>query len=119
MLGERKRSVDAEVQGGFPVSRIVLTPDCIALVEEKTLRPSPGTTMAEMRTGTRRPAPSMMYTQMVPAAVAKAFLLNVGHDVLRLLQPLVIPHTFPQSRNNLLVHQVDPRVAVHNHRELQ
>ena len=31
---------------GFPVSRIVLTAGCVALTEEKMLRPSPGTNMA-------------------------------------------------------------------------
>lgn len=36
---------------GFPALRVVLTLDLIALVEEKTLRPSPGTTVAEMRFG--------------------------------------------------------------------
>ena len=59
---------------GFPVSRIVLTPDRIALMEERTLRPGSGTNMVEMRTGTRLPAWSMMYPQMVPVAVANTFL---------------------------------------------
>ena len=59
---------------GFPVSRIVLTPDYIALMEENTWRPSPGTNVAEMRTGTRLPAWSMMYPQMVAVAVANTFL---------------------------------------------
>ena len=51
----------------FPVSRIVLDADCIALMEEKALRLSPGTNMTEMRTGTRLPAWAMMYPQMVTA----------------------------------------------------
>ena len=72
VMGERKRSTVllSNCRRGVPVSRIVLTSDCIALMEERTLRPSPGTNMAEMQTGARWPAWSMMYPQMVPVVVA-------------------------------------------------
>lgn len=46
---------------GFPVSRMMRTPHFFAMTEAKGLRPSPGTTMTEMRTGTGRPGWSMVY----------------------------------------------------------
>ena len=57
------------------VSRIRIISDCNALTKEETLRPSSGTNMADMRTGTRWAAWSMMYSQMEPAAVANTFLI--------------------------------------------
>ena len=85
-------------------------------MEEETLRPSPSREMAEMRTGTRLPAWSMMCLHMVPVAV-EYLLVPVGHDVVRLLQLFVAPHAFTRSWHQLLVYQVVRRAAVHNHRE--
>ena len=48
---------------------MVLTPEFIVLTEEKRLGPNPGTTMAEVRTGTRCPAWSMVYPQIIPDVV--------------------------------------------------
>ena len=73
MLVKRKRSADAELQVG--VSRtIVIIPDYIAFfTKEKRLRPHLGTKIPEMRTGIRWPVWSLIYSQMVPVAVANTF----------------------------------------------
>ena len=73
--------------------------------------------MAEMRAGTRWPAWSMMYPQMVPVAVANSFLFPLVTMVFSSFSFLLISHAFPQSWNRLLVYQVVRRAAVHNHRE--
>ena len=75
ILGERKRSDTVELQVGLSrLEDMGVTPDFIASMEDTTLRPSPVTNMDKMRTGTRLPIWSMMYTQGVPVAVAKGFL---------------------------------------------
>lgn len=60
-LVQRKRIVadDIYVPGtwGFAVSRMVLPPGFISSMEEKRLRPNPGATMAQMRTGTTLSSP--------------------------------------------------------------
>ena len=100
------------------LSKVVLISDCIAVREEKTLRPSPGTNMAEMRTGTCLPALSTMYPQMVPVAVANTFLFPLVMTVFGSFSCLQYPpHAFPQSWNQLFVYRVIRRAAVHNRRE--
>lgn len=91
---------------------MVLTPESIALTE-KMLRLNLDTTMAEIQTGTRGSAWSLMCPQTAPVTVENAFLFAGGHDGVRLL---LIPPAVPHSWIQLVAYQVVRRSAVHSHR---
>ena len=98
---------------GFPVLRMVLTPEFIALTE-KMLSPSRYNYDGDANWNT---LPSLIDGVSPGSASCRLdyLIATGGDDDLRLLQLIVIVHAVPQPCNQLVVHQVIRRAAVHNH----
>lgn len=102
---------------GFPVSRVVLTPELFALAEEQRLGPSPAQNFHSEDANWNRLTSLVDVLSLDCASYNRKHLVAGGHERLRLLQLLVVPHAVLRYWNQLVAYQVGRRAAVHQYHE--